>query len=74
MLEVGQTFKKNGYDLCVLDLINYDGRNFALLAVEKDKLEYLFYEMIKNDNNFDLKLVSDNETNFALFDIIESSR
>lgn len=73
MLEVGQIFKRNDNELCLLKLIEYDNKHYALFSVENTKMEYLFYEVLYNTNNgsFNLTLVNDDDLNNVLFEIVE---
>lgn len=71
MLEVGQIFNKDNAVFCVLDLLDYNDVHYALFSKETEKVEYLFYEIVKVDNGYTLVEVEDDELNFALFDLVE---
>ena len=72
MFRIGQVFNKDGYDFCILDLIDYNGKKYALLSVEKEQIEYLFYEIVHNEDGYELIHIYDNEIEFALFNIFEN--
>lgn len=71
MLEVGQIFNKNNATYCVLDLIDYDGKNYVLFSKESDKIAYIFYEILETIDGYNLVEVDDEKINFALLDIFE---
>lgn len=71
MLEVGQIFNKKGKTLCVLKKLKYNNKEYALISVEDNKLEYLFYEITLIDDNYKLNLVTDSNLEYKLFEIIE---
>lgn len=73
MLEVGQIFKRNNSELCLLKFLEFDNKHYALFSVENTKIEYLFYEIIYNSGNgsFNLSMVVDDELNNILFEMIE---
>ena len=71
MLEVGQIFIRGGIQLCVLDLIDYNSKKYALISAEDDKIEFLFYEMIHENGKYNLNLVSDDELNCILLEKVE---
>ena len=73
MIEVGQIFNRNGYTLCVLDIIDYNFKKYALISVEREKVEYKFYEVIYANSNFHLEQVVDTSIEHALFSIVESN-
>ena len=56
---------------CVLELLNYNNSYYALFSKETDKVEYVFYEVIKVDGGYTLLEVEDDKLNFALFELIE---
>lgn len=74
MLEVGQVFNKNDKVFCVLDIIDFNMKKYALFSVESDKLDYVFYEVIANEDGYNLNVVNDNKIIFELFNIIEGEK
>ena len=46
MLEVGHEFKRNGTNFCVVDILNYKGKNYCFLSEERknEKIDFNFYE------------------------------
>lgn len=73
MLEIGKTFNKNGYDFCVLDLIDYYGKKYALFSKEKDNISFEFYEILENSDGYSLILVTNEELKFNLLSMVERS-
>jgi hypothetical protein len=59
---------------CVLDIIEFNSKNYVLFSVEGDKLEYLFYEIISNNNGYNLNLVNDDLIKYNLMNIIEGGK
>ena len=74
MLEVGHVFSKNGYTLCILNVLDYNEKKYVFVAAEKEKIEYLFYEIIFTDVGYKLVEVLDEPTMFALFELVENSK
>lgn len=71
MLEVGKVFNKNGLTLCVLDFVDYKMKKYVLMSVEDEKIEYSFFEVIMNGNDYRLSIVTDEELSNNLFSILE---
>lgn len=71
MFEVGQIFNKDGIEYCVLDLIEYNNNTYIFMSVEDGNIEYLFYEVKKTNNGYNLELIIDDELNNYLFSIEE---
>lgn len=72
MLQIGQVFNKNGLNLYVLDIIDYNFKKYVLFTLEDEELQYLFYEMEITKNGCNLKMVEDNKLEFTLFNIFEA--
>ena len=71
MFEVGQIFNKDGIEYCVLDLIEYNNNTYIFMSVEDGNIEYLFYEVKKINDGYNLELIIDDELNNYLFSIEE---
>ncbi len=70
MFEIGQVFKKNGNEYTVLDIIDYSDNKYVLFAVEKEKIDYVFFKIYnKNEQGVDLKEVKDIKLKKQLYDI-----
>lgn len=79
MLEVGQIFRKNDQIYCVIDVLDFNMKKYVLFSVESDgeeenELDYSFYEIVKNNSNFELSLVMDENINYELFKIVEGEK
>lgn len=64
--------KKNDYIYCVIDILDFNMKKYVLFSVESDdeednELDYLFYEIVKNNSNYELNLVTDENINYELF-------
>ncbi len=73
MFQVGQIFKRDGYELCVLDIVNYNNKYYIFTSVEKEKIEFLFYEVEKHNTSYALKKVSDDMLEAQLFSIVDNN-
>lgn len=71
MFNIGQVFKKDGQEICILDIIQYENRQYAFMSVESEKLEYLFYEIIQVNQGYNLNLVTNEDFNNILFSLVE---
>lgn len=76
MLEIGQTFNKNGYELCLIELLLLNNSQYALFSVENinDKsipLTYKFYLVNYINGDYKLDEVVDEKLLFQLYEIIE---
>lgn len=74
MFEVGQIFNRDGYEFCVLKIFDFNGKKYILFGVEKEKIEYMFYEVLYNESGYNLRKVVDDETNFALFEFVDYNK
>lgn len=72
MLEIGQIFEKNGYEFCVLDIIDYNMKKYVLFSIEAEKVEYAFYEINFINDRYNLKKIDDNLVECTLFNIFET--
>jgi hypothetical protein len=74
-LEVGYEFVKDGSTYCLLDIINLNSKQYALFSEESknEKLNFEFYEISEDANNFNFKKVTNENTNNMLLDYIERS-
>lgn len=71
MLQVGQIFKKNGQEYCLVDLIFYDNIQYALFLIESDKVDYKFFAIHDDGKGYTLTEINDVELNNILFEIFE---
>lgn len=72
MIEVGQIFQRKGYSLCVLDILDYNQKKYALFSVEREKVEYKFYEIMFDNAGYHLEQITDTEVENALFSIVDN--
>ena len=61
MIEEGMEFNINGTDFLVCDVREYEGKVYANLMSNNGKLNYDFYEITKNGENFKFNLVENEE-------------
>lgn len=73
-LEIGHQFNKDGIIFCVLDIIDYDMKQYALFSAEYEKLDYIFYEVNRINNDYNLKRVDDESLIYELFKIVEERK
>ena len=71
MFKIGQVFHKNGFDFCILDILEYESKQYLLCSVEKDKLEYIFYDVHYESGKYNLVQVLDQQLEFNLFELFE---
>lgn len=70
-LEVGQVFNKFGMSFYVLDILDFNFKKYVLMAMEKEKTQYHFYEVISNGKDYKLKMVEDDLLEYNLFEVFE---
>ena len=73
-LEVGQIFNKNGKEYCVLELLSFNNKEYVLFSVESTKLDYLFYEIISQHDDYRLNLVTDNMELYELMNKVGGNK
>ena len=72
MLEVGKEIIRDGKTYCVLDFLRYHGKNYVLFSVEDNKIDYVFYEIVSQDEKgYNLELVTDRLIKSVLFGLFE---
>lgn len=72
MLQVGNTFEKNGVSFCVLDIFVYENVKYVLISSEKDGISYEFYELIDSpQGGCKLNMVTDENLKLNLFENFE---
>ncbi|MBR6516459.1 MAG: hypothetical protein IKT40_06340 [Bacilli bacterium] len=71
MIEIGQEFSRDGYSLCVLDIFDYNFKKYALMSIEREKVEYKFYEIIYINSTYRLAQVNDTTLEHQLFAVVE---
>lgn len=70
-LQVGQIFEKEGNTFCLIELLNLDGKDYALFSVESSKISYIIYEINTTDQGYNLIAVTDDSLNNRLMSIFE---
>lgn len=76
MLEVGQVFERNGYELCLIELFVYNNVQYAMFSIENmnennDKLKYKFYSVNYTEDGYELKEVVEENLLFTFYDMFE---
>ena len=76
MLEVGQVFKRNDYELCLIELFIHNNVQYAMFSIENmkkndNKLNYKFYTVNYVADGYDLNEVVDEHLLFTLYDMFE---
>lgn len=69
MFQIGQIFNKNGIEMCVVDIIEYNMKKYLLMSQENECIDYVFYEMQKSELGYKLIKINDDELNYNLFNI-----
>lgn len=71
MIEIGQEFMRDGYSLCILDIFDYNLKKYVLMSMEREKVEYKFYEIIYLNGSYQLNQVNDHRLEHTLFAVVE---
>jgi len=70
MFEVGQVFKKNGIEYCVVDILQCDNKDYLLISNAANKIDFEFFEVRRpDDNHYELLTIHNDAINNKLFDI-----
>lgn len=76
MLEVGQIFKRDEYELCLIKLFMYNNVQYAMFSIENmkvnvDKLKYKFYTVNYVSGAYQLNEVVEDNLLFELYYMME---